>query len=292
MFEKRNKVFFLIASLLVITKVFTISANDACQQKQTTASKDKNKVQAAAVLTVSESKRLIAKAVAQAPAVQNALENGMVIITKGTTTTYVAEEILDTNVPHGPFVYGRVYPAKGGKRLDKKEPISEIVLVNGKYKKNLSIEQAVKKLKTGDVVIKGANALNYKDKLAAGMIGAPDAGTTGTIIPYITGRKAKLIIPVGLEKEIGGDIIEAVKKMQQPWESINDVYNMYLYTGDIITEIEALKILADVSATHIASGGIGGAQGSVRLLIRGSEKNVKKALNIIKQIQGEPPFVK
>jgi hypothetical protein len=67
---------------------------------------------------------------------------------------------------------------------------------------------------------------------------------------------------------------------------------MYLYTGDIITEIEALKILADVSATHIASGGIGGAQGSVRLLIRGSEKNVKKALNIIKQIQGEPPFVK
>ena len=149
----------------------------------------------------------------------------------------------------------------------------------------------LKKLKPGDVVIKGANALNYKNKLAAVMIGAPDAGTTGTIIPYITGRKAKLIIPIGLEKEIGDDIIESVKKMQQPYESINDVYNMYLYTGDIITEIEALKILADVSVTHIASGGIGGAEGSVRLLIRGPEKNVRKALDIIKQIQGEPPFV-
>ena len=47
-------------------------------------------VQARAVLTVSESKKLIAKAVAQMPIVKAALENGMVIITKGTTNTYVA----------------------------------------------------------------------------------------------------------------------------------------------------------------------------------------------------------
>ena len=50
-------------------------------------------VQAGAVLTVAESKRLIAKAVAQMPIVKNALANGMVIIIKGTTNRYVAEEI-------------------------------------------------------------------------------------------------------------------------------------------------------------------------------------------------------
>src|SRR5208337_4341077 len=42
-------------------------------------------VQAQAILTVSESKRLIAKAVKEMPIVKNALTNGMVIIVKGTT---------------------------------------------------------------------------------------------------------------------------------------------------------------------------------------------------------------
>ena len=50
-------------------------------------------VQGGAILTVAESKRLIAKAVAQMPIVKNALANGMVIIIKGTTNAYVAEEI-------------------------------------------------------------------------------------------------------------------------------------------------------------------------------------------------------
>ena len=49
-------------------------------------------VQSGAILTVAESKRLIAKAVAQMPIVKNALENGMVIVIKGTTNAYVAEE--------------------------------------------------------------------------------------------------------------------------------------------------------------------------------------------------------
>ena len=45
-------------------------------------------------LTVSESKRLIAKGIAQHPAVKAALENGIVAVAKGTTNAYVAEELL------------------------------------------------------------------------------------------------------------------------------------------------------------------------------------------------------
>ena len=55
-------------------------------------------VQSGAILTVAESKRLIAKAVAQMPIVKNALANGMVIIIKGTTNAYVAEEITGQKV--------------------------------------------------------------------------------------------------------------------------------------------------------------------------------------------------
>ena len=50
-------------------------------------------VQSGAILTVAESKRLIGKAVAQMPIVKNALANGMVIVIKGTTDAYVAEEL-------------------------------------------------------------------------------------------------------------------------------------------------------------------------------------------------------
>ena len=64
-------------------------------------------VQAGAILTVAESKRLIGKAVAQMPIVKNALANGMVIIIKGTTNRYVAEEITGQKIEPAEFVTGR-----------------------------------------------------------------------------------------------------------------------------------------------------------------------------------------
>ena len=62
-------------------------------------------VQAQIILTVSESKRIIAKGIAHMPIVQQALQNGMVIIAKGTTNTYVAEEIVGQKIEHGAYLY-------------------------------------------------------------------------------------------------------------------------------------------------------------------------------------------
>ena len=243
------------------------------------------------VFTVSEGKRLIAKAVAQMPVVKSALREGMVIICKGTTTTYVAEEILRTKIEHGAFVTGRTYPEKGGHKLEPRTTMPEVILINGQLQTNLTLEAAVKKLKRGDVVIKGANALYYEDKLAAGIIGAPDSGTTGKITPYVTGRKAHLIIPVGLEKQVAQSPIEISRRLQKPIESLNWVPGMFLFTaGEIVTEIEAFQILANVKTFQAAAGGIGGGEGSVRLICRGPRKEVQQALNIAEQIYGEPPF--
>jgi len=96
--------------------------------------KDEKTVQAQIVLTVSESKRLIAKAVARMPIVKHALKNGMVIIAKGTTNTYVAEELLGRKIAHGAYVLGRTYPEKAGKKLQPVEDIKELVLVKGKLR--------------------------------------------------------------------------------------------------------------------------------------------------------------
>jgi len=168
-------------------------------------------VQGGAVLTVAESKRLIGKAVAQMPVVKNALANGTVIIIKGSTTRCVAEEITGQKIVPAEFVTGRIMP-KQPELLPKGKMVNHVILEKGKVV-DIPLPEAVKKLKPGDVVMKGANALDYKNKLAAGniMVGpylgfvpGPDGGTTGITMPYIIARKVHLIIPVGLESRLQG----------------------------------------------------------------------------------------
>ena len=279
----RGRLWLLVVSMLVISRT-------ALPAVEGSAPAGEN-IQAQMVLTVSESKRLIGRAVAQMPAVKKALKDGMVIVCKGTTTGYVAEEILGRKIERGAFVTGRTYPEKGGYKREATTNLPEIILIKGQLQTNLPLAEAVKKLQAGDVVIKGANALYYEHKLAAGIIGAPDAGTTGRIMPYVTGRKAHLIIPVGLEKQVAHNPIEIARLLHEPGESLNRVPSLYLFTaGEIVTEIEALRFLANVQAFQAAAGGIGGAEGSVRLICRGPRKAVQQALDIAEQIHGEPPF--
>jgi len=272
----------LAAALLCATNTLAEKAPEAGEEKI---------VQAQIVLTVSESKRLIAKSVTKMPIVRQALKSGMVIVAKGTTNTYVAEELVGKKIAHGAYVLGKTLPEKGGKRFKEVESIKEVILVKGKRRDDLSLGEAVRMLKPGDVVIKGANALDYENKTAGVIVGSSSAGTTGKILPYVGARKAHLVIPVGLEKQVAGRAIDIVKKMREPVESLNKIPTMFLLTGHIVTELEAFELLADVSVFQAAAGGIGGAEGSVRLICRGPREKVEKALKLAEQIHGEPPFV-
>ena len=168
--------------------------------------------------------------------------------------------------------------------------LPDVILDKGKVV-DLPLAEAVKKLKPGDVVIKGANALDHKNKLAGVNIGAPDAGTTGTTMPYVVARKAYLVIPVGLEKLVAGDLVDLTLKMREPIESLNGLQSMFLLTGEIVTELEAINILTGAMAFQCGAGGIGGAEGSVWLVFRGNREQVTAALELVKSIHGEPPYV-
>jgi len=242
------------------------------------------------VFTVAESKRLIAKAVARMPLVQNALHNGMVIVCRGTTNTYVAEELLGRKIPHGAFVLGRVLPAKGGKSMPQLEPIQEVILVKGQYRPDLALDEALQRLAPGDVIIKGGNALDYERKTVGVWTGSPTGGTTGKILPYIRAGKAHLVIPIGLEKQVSGRVTEIAAKTNQPVDSLTRLPRMRILPGRIVTEIEALKILANVDAFQASAGGVGGAEGAVWLVWRGRRDDVERALQIASSIQGEAPF--
>jgi hypothetical protein len=254
-------------------------------------------VQAGMNLTVAESKRLIGKAVAQMPIVRNALENGTIIIIKGTTTRYAAEEITGQKIVPAEYVTGRIMP-KQPELLPKGKSINNVVLEKGKLL-DIPLPEAVKKLKPGDVVMKGANALDYKNKLAAGniMVGphlgfvqGPDGGTTGMTMASIIARKVHLIIPVGLEKQVAGDLVDLTLKMREPVESLNVIPSMWLLTGEIVTELEAIKMLTGATVFQANAGGVGGAEGGSWLVFRGTRDQVTKALELAKSVKGEPPY--
>ncbi|KAF0156380.1 MAG: hypothetical protein FD159_1799 [Syntrophaceae bacterium] len=290
----------LVAFLAIFAiQVFLPALLQAQEVQKTDPSKI---VQSGAILTVAESKRLIGKAVAQMPIVKNALANGMVIIIKGTTNAYVAEEITGQKPSHAAFVTGRVEPEKGAKNLPQVKAVNHIILEKGKVV-DISLEDAAKKLKAGDVVMKGANALDYKNKLAAVNILHPAGGTTGITMPFIVARKAHLIIPVGLEKLVAGDLVAQTLMTREPLESLpappgksaaffpgHIIPTQWILTGEIVTELEAIKILTGATAFQASAGGISGAEGSVWLVFRGTRDQVKKALDLAKSIQGEPPY--
>jgi hypothetical protein len=243
-------------------------------------------------LTVAESKRLIAKGVAQLPCVQRAMSKGLVAVCKGTTNAYVLEELLGEPVEKTGYVLGATIPVKGPARASLLPgSIPEVVLRDGRPATDLpTVQDAFKAMGPGDVCIKGANALDYERKLAGVLIGHPEGGTVGGFIGRMHGRKFSLVIPVGLEKQVVSDLRAAEVELLFAGPGKSPGPSLWVIHGQIVTEIEALRLLVDAEAVQIAAGGVGGAEGAVWLMVSGSEETVARAAALIGEVQGEPPF--
>lgn len=242
-------------------------------------------------LTVSESKRLIAKGIAANKEVRERLQNGMVIITLGTTNTYIAEELAGLQAPRGSFVTGRIYPTGKEDFAKDLKRCSEIVLVNGKIA-DLSYAEALACMGEKDIVLKGANMLNYAKRQAAVCVGAPDGGTVAKLRRYTDRGKGRWIVPVGLEKETTQDLFEMQRMVNESPNRAKGTVRLNATQGNVYTEIEALKEFADIDVFITAKGGIDGAEGGVSLLLCGSVKEVEKALSTVNQVIGESEFVR
>ena len=242
------------------------------------------------VLTVSESKRLIAKGVANLDIVKKALERGMIAIAKGTTNGYVVEELLNKRIDKTAYVLGRVLPEKVENVYKFPPPMKDIVLKDGKLV-DISVVEAVHHMGENDIFIKGCNILNYEKKIAGVLMSGTVGGTIGATIEVIKRNKINLVLPVGLEKSLSGDIYPIHKELEEGVTWRGSLLRLVPLRGTIISEIEALEILTGVKAIQISAGGIRGAEGSTRLLLKGEEEQVKAATGLIENIQGEPPFL-
>lgn len=240
------------------------------------------------VLTVAQSKRLIARGVKEHHAVKPALIKGTIVICRGTTCTYVAEEFLGHRLEKFSYTTGLTLPSDPHPPVETpKTKMHDVIIRNGEiHTDSTTVIDAAKDMKPGDVIIKGANALNYDRRIAASLVGHPAGGTVGGFWGPLYGRKIRLIIPVGLEKEIPGDIT-TLSSMTMDEYSGNALMPM---TGSIITEIEAIELLTGAQAFPIAAGGIRGAEGSVRLMISGAPEQVNTLKRILAEIEQEPAF--
>lgn len=243
-------------------------------------------------LTVAESKRLIAQGLKRYAPVAKKLKDGTVVITKGTTGKYIAEEFLGIEIANGDYVYGHILPAQNTIKLQKKQRISECVLKQGKLLME-AYPEVLDEMLEGDIIFKGANIINYKQQQAGVMIMHPEGGTCGLITPAIEKYKLHLIIPVGLEKDSTADI-DTLSAQSKTLAKEADGTSPWLWSikGELFTEIEALKQWAEVNIELLGKGGIGGAEGALTFCVSGDRNEVTKAMQVVKTIQGEDSYVK
>ena len=249
------------------------------------------------VLTTVAGKRLIGKGMASHPAIKSILETGTLVIIAGTTNGYVAEEILASigqaqGFDRRRFFRGITLPphrptTDAGRLPDESEFPGDVVIVNGVWQKGQTIFDVADKLKEGDVILKGANALDVSRNRAAILIGHPKGGTIGASLPAVIGRRVRLIIPIGLEKRIHGDLDLIAEKLNTPPAQ---GLRLWPVPGQVVTEIDAINLLTGAKAELIASGGICGAEGAVWLAVNGNEDEMKATESLIKTIRTEPPF--
>ncbi|MBN1615283.1 MAG: hypothetical protein JW950_12525 [Deltaproteobacteria bacterium] len=249
------------------------------------------------VMTAAAGKRLIGKAVAAHPAVTEALRSGSVVIVAGTTNGYAAEEMLVKLGQAGDFARRRFFrgitlpPSRPttdtGRLPDESEFPGDVVIVKGIWQLGKTLFDVVDDLREGDVILKGANALDLLHRRAAILIGHPRAGTIGAALQAVTGRRVRLILPVGVEKRIPGDLDRLAESLNAPGAQGPRLLPV---PGEVITELEAISLLTGARAELVAAGGVCGAEGSVWLGISGENDPVERAEALIKSIQAEPPF--
>ncbi|MCI0479954.1 hypothetical protein L0Y59_05410, partial [Candidatus Uhrbacteria bacterium] len=164
---------------------------------------------ASVVLSSGASKRLIAKGVAAHPVVRRALGTGRVVIARGTTNAFVAEELLGRPIDRGAYAAGFIDNRWNvNSRVGE---MAEVVLVRGRAVDE-SPDDTLNALASGDVVIKGGNALDPWGIVGV-LLASATGGTVGRYVPAAVSRGVDLVVPISVSKSIHTSIIDLSQEM-------------------------------------------------------------------------------
>lgn len=245
-----------------------------------------DRTHAIVVLVPSESKRLIAKAVLKLPEVERALAEGLFIVSRGITPSFIVEELGVEGLNRPQCTSGVVTDRRLGGTAWQMGPW---VFRKGELVQE-EASDVLEKFTSTDVSIKGANAIDI-DGNAGILVGNEVSGTIGSIHPALTARGSYLIMPVGLEKlipsVIDASMVCGTRVFKYAMGSFVGLYPVV--NALVVTEMEALEVLTGVTATHVSSGGVGGSEGAVILALEGDDEAVRIAFELVEDIKGEPP---
>jgi len=255
-------------------------------------------------LTPTESKKLIAKAVANMKEVKNAVHNGLLVLHPSSSTYFIVEEITGTKPNTNAWVCGVVSPRgtchELGVRLADmavSRPFTidpgafphSWVIREGKMSAGEELTKILEQMGPDDFYIKGVNAIDPQGNVGV-LVGSPvEGGSIGRALSAQRKRGFNIIWPVGLEKLIPLSIQEAAKEARRA----NLDYAMGMPAsllpcpgGIKIDEMDAITSLSGASAIPISAGGLGGAEGAITLIIKGDDESVKKAIQYVEQSKG------
>ena len=163
------------------------------------------------------------------------------------------------------------------------------ILVEKGKTKNIDdiIVEVVKNLGRGDIIIISGNALDSQKNVGM-MAGSVSGGNAGIAVSGMLSEGAEVIIPIGLEKLIPGSVRDA--SIIAGRKDVDVAYGMAvglipLY-GKVITEKNAVEILAKLNCTVIGKGGILGAEGSTVMVVEGLDKEAERILKVVKEVKG------
>ena len=237
---------------------------------------------ATVVLTPPMSKRLIAAGVAQLPSVRHALSNGRVLVTLGTTNAAVAETLLGKGIDREGFAAGFIDDRWNvNSRVGE---VAEVYLVHGSPVE-ASPDEILNTLAASDVLVKGGNALDPWGVVGV-LLASASGGTVGRYVPTALARGVEIVIPISLSKATHESITDlaACMGIGRTKHKMGLACGIYPLHGHVVTELEALSILYDIEASHVASGGLGCGAGSVSLLLRGDAAAVGQAFSFIESL--------
>jgi len=241
-------------------------------------------MKAMVTLTVPEGKRLIARAIAQMPEVQRAREQGKILLKGGTTVSAIAEELVGVPLR----ISGRISPRGLRSAMVVHEAVHNM-LIEGPHWRRVddNLAEAARQLRRGDVLVLGANLIDVHGG-AAIMAGARFGGYAGQYLSGLSAEGIPILVAAGLEKLIPGTVQGAIRVAgrQQVDLSIGMAVGLIPICGQVITEVEALKLLAPVECQVVGKGGVDGAEGGAVLAFWGEEGDVKRLFRLVLDLKG------
>lgn len=240
-------------------------------------------------LTPAAGKQLIALALAQNEEVLKAAREHTLVIVAGTTNTYIAKAVLqaagETGFTGKHFFRGIVsgQPAPP----DLPEMDGDVIIEKGRWIHGRTVQEAAPELEAGDVILKGANAVDLRTGDAAVLIGHPMGGTLAGIIQASIGRRVKVIVPAGVEKRVEGPISALCSLCNDPEAG---GVRLAQAPGKAYTELDAIRDLTGAQAHLIAAGGVCGYEGIAWFQCSGTDEQLEAVKQYAQQVRDTPAY--